>query len=180
MVGSLHLDVRRGLNSDSNHCHDGSYQDTGARWRPCQLESIRERSWKHEQAIDIQYTLLMVRGRAQIKLRINPTTPKTIVHVPWSVMVLNCCVKVRIWLAIRKIRNKSWPTSSNSRPNRPIKSSPASAMLWIWGKRSLNCPITYPVYHAMPESPTMMITALIQSLVFLLLWVRRESLRNNS
>jgi hypothetical protein len=47
-------------------------------------------------AIDIQYTLPIVRGKAPMKLTTNPTTPKTIVQVPWLVMVLKTTVKVRM------------------------------------------------------------------------------------
>lgn len=59
--------------------------------------------------VDIQNTLPDVRGRAPMKLTIKPTTPKTMVQVPWLVIVLNNTEKVRMWLAIKKIRNSSWP-----------------------------------------------------------------------
>jgi hypothetical protein len=59
--------------------------------------------------VDIMKTFPEVRGREAMEHATNPTTPKTMVQVPWSVMVLNVTVKVRMWLAIRKIMNSSWP-----------------------------------------------------------------------
>lgn len=47
-----------------------------------------------QDAIDIQYTFPIVRGKAPMKLTTNPTTPKTMVQVPWLVMVLKTTEKL--------------------------------------------------------------------------------------
>jgi hypothetical protein len=60
--------------------------------------------------VDIQNTFSAVRGRAPRKLTIKPTTPNTMVQVPWFVIVLSKTENVRMWLAIKKIMNSSWPT----------------------------------------------------------------------
>lgn len=46
----------------------------------------------------------IVRGRERTRETIRPTTPKTSEQVPCSVRVFMATVKVRIWLAMRKIK----------------------------------------------------------------------------
>lgn len=111
-------------------------------------------------ATDITYTFSIVRGRAPRKQMKSPMTPKTVVQVPWSVSVFIKIVNVSKWLDIRKIRSSSWPIPKISRPTRPIRISPASPMLWTCGCRSLNCPMTYPVYQDKPERNKIRMAAL--------------------
>lgn len=73
----------------------------------------------------------IVRGSEQTMQMTNPTVVKTIVQVPCSVTVFIMTLNVRIWLPMMKMENNSWPMPKSSRPNAPIRTSPASARFWI-------------------------------------------------
>lgn len=85
------------------------------------------------EATDMLDTCFSVRGRQATNEMTKPTTPNTIEQVPWSVMVFMATVNVRMWLAMMNTTSSSCPVPSTSRPIGPAMTSPASAMLLIWG-----------------------------------------------
>lgn len=74
-----------------------SFWTSGGAWTPMEtiVTMVAVRILAAE-IIDMMNTLSVVRGRAQMQLTTKPITPKTIVQVPWLVIVLNSTVKVRI------------------------------------------------------------------------------------
>lgn len=64
------------------------------------------------QIIPRKETFFKVRGMVRRVKTTIPTTPNTIVHVPWFESVFSAIVQVRRWLPMTKI-----PTMTNAAPN---------------------------------------------------------------
>lgn len=70
-----------------------------------------------------------VLGKERMKEMTMPTTPQTMEQVTCLVMAFMATTKVKIWLAIMKIRKITCAVPKISRPHGPKSTSPASPML---------------------------------------------------
>lgn len=132
VCNSVEMDVACVLHSNGNHGHDdrdGDAEESFIMLSVLFPLEVGVGLGYDLHAKEIQYTFPIVRGRLPMQLITSATIPKTMVQVPWSVIVFMATVKVRIWLAITNTKKSSWPPPSSSRPNRPRMTSPASAML---------------------------------------------------
>jgi len=62
----------------------------------------------------------------------SPTTPKTMVQVPWLVTVFSMMLKVRMWLPMTKTRNMIWATPKMSRPTGPKYPTCVGHVVYAW------------------------------------------------